>query len=96
MAEPPALPPRLPFDSDVQLDPTLLTAHAGGPRVIELFRRLGAAPTVNEQVRSNQRQRGLTPAQWGETLIALWAAGGDRGQDLQTLRADTALATVVG
>lgn len=41
---------------------------------------------MQEQVRIKQRQRGLTPAQWVETLRALWTAGGDRCQDLQTLR----------
>lgn len=95
MPETPAANVRLPFDIDDQIDPTLLTAHAGVPLVIELFRRLGAAQIVNEQVRIKQRQRGLTPAQLVETLIALWAAGGDRCQDLQTLRADAALATLL-
>ena len=56
----------------------------GGPLVIELFRRVGAAQVVNDQVRINQRQRGLMPTQLVEALIALWAAGGDRCQDLQT------------
>lgn len=92
----PAANVRLPFDIDDQIDPTLLTAHAGGPLVIELFRRLGPAQIVKEQVRIKQRQRGLTPAQLVETLIALWAAGGERCQDLQTLRADAALATLLG
>jgi hypothetical protein len=96
MPETPAANVRLPFDIDDQIDPTLLTAHAGVPLVMELFRRLGAAQIVNEQVRIKQRQRGLTPAQLVETLIALWAAGGERCQDLQTLRADTALATLLG
>ncbi len=87
---------RLPFDIDDQIDPTLITAHAGVPLVIELFRRVGAAQIVNEQVRIKRRQRGLTPAQLVETLIALWVAGGERCQDLQPLRADAALATLVG
>ncbi len=87
---------RLPFDIDDQIDPTLLTAHAGVPLVIELFRCLGAAQVVNEQVRIKQRQRGLTPAQLVETLMALWAAGGDRCQDLADLASDAALATLVG
>ena len=87
---------RLPFEIDHRIDPGLITAHAGVPLVIELFRRVGAAQVVNAQVRIKQRQRGLTPAQLVETLIALWAAGGDRCQDLQTLRADTALATLLG
>lgn len=96
MPETPSAHARLPFDIDDQIDPTLITAHAGVPLVIELFRRVGAAQVVNEQVRIKQRQRGLTPAQLVETLLALWVAGGDRCQDLQTLRADVALATLVG
>jgi len=96
MPETPSLPVRLPFEIDDQIDPTRITAHAGVPLVIELFRRVGAAQVINEQVRIKQRQRGLTAAQLVETLIALWTAGGDRCQDLQTLRADVALATLLG
>ena len=96
MSEPPTLPARLPFEIDDRIDPTLLTAHAGVPLVSELFRHVGAAQVVNDQVRIKQRRRGLLPAQLVETRIALWAAGGDRCQDLQTLRADTALATLLG
>jgi len=96
MPETPCANVRLPFDIDDQIDPTLITAHAGVPLVIELFRRVGAAQIVNEQVRIKRRQRGLTPAQLVETLLALWVAGGERCQDLQPLRADAALATLVG
>lgn len=96
MSETPSTNARRPFDIDDQIDPTLITAHAGVPLVIELFRRLGVAQVVNEQVRINQRQRGLTAAQLVEPLMALWAAGGDRCQDLQTLRADAALAALLG
>lgn len=55
MPETPSANARLPFDIDDQIDPTLLTAHAGVPLVIALFRRLGAAQLVNEQVRIQQR-----------------------------------------
>ena len=96
MPEAPSANVRLPYEIDDQIDPALITAHAGVPLVIELFRRVGAAEVVNAQVRVKQRQRGLTPAQLVETLIALWVAGGDRCQDLQPLRADTALATLLG
>ncbi len=88
--------PQLPFEIADRIAPGLITAHAGVPLVIELFRRVGAAQIVNGQVRIKQRQRGLTPAQLVETLIALWAAGGDRCQDLQTLHADIALAALLG
>lgn len=87
---------RLPFDICDWIDPTLMTAHAGVPLVLKLFRRVGVAQVVNHQVRIKQRQRGLAPAQLVETLIALWTAGGDRCQDLQTLRAGVALATWLG
>lgn len=42
MPGPPAANVRLPFDIDDQIDPTLVTAHAGVPLVIELFRHVGA------------------------------------------------------
>src|SRR5690606_6524166 len=76
--------------------PSLVTAHAGVPLVIELFRRVGAAQVIHAEVRIKQRQRGLTSAQLVETLVALWAAGGDRCQALTTLRADAALAALLG
>lgn len=69
---------RLPFEIDDRIDPRLVTAHAGVPLVIELFRRVGAAQVINAQVRLKQRQRGLTSAQLMETLIAWWTEGGDR------------------
>jgi hypothetical protein len=96
MPETPSANVRLPFDIEDRIAPTLLTAHAGVPLVIELFRRVGAAQIVTEQVRIKRRQRGLTAAQLVETLIALWVAGGDRCQDLQTVRADATLATLLG
>jgi len=38
----------------------------------------------------------VLPAQLVEPLIALWVAGGDRCQDLKTLRGDAALAALLG
>jgi hypothetical protein len=64
--------------------------------VIELFRQLGVAQTVDCHVVVKQRQRGLPPSQLVESLVALWASGGDRCQDLTTLREDQALATLLG
>ncbi|MEX5215663.1 MAG: IS1380 family transposase [Nitrospiraceae bacterium] len=90
------MPEPLPFEIDERIDPRLVTAHAGVPLVIELFRRVGAAQVIHAEVRIKQRQRGLTSAQLVETLVALWAAGGDRCQDLTTLRADAALAALLG
>ncbi|MDH4098874.1 MAG: hypothetical protein OEV17_06210 [Nitrospira sp.] len=64
MPETPPATTRLPFEIDAQIDPTLITAHAGVPLVIELFRRLGVAQVVNAQVRIKQRQRGCCRRSW--------------------------------
>jgi hypothetical protein len=88
--------PRLPFEIDAAIDPSLVTGRAGVPLVIELFRHLGAAATIDAEVTVKQRQRGLRPAQLVESLIALWVSGGDRCQDLTTLREDHALASLLG
>ena len=88
--------PRLPFEIDDTIDPTLVTGRAGVPVVIELFRQLGIAQALDTAVPIKQRQRGLRPAQLVESLVALWVSGGDRCQDLTTLREDHALATLLG
>ncbi len=54
--------PRLPFEIDDTIDPTLVTGRAGVPLVIELFRQLGVAQTIDAHVAIKQRQRGLPPA----------------------------------
>ena len=86
----------MPFEIDDAVDPTLVTGRAGVPLVIELFRQLGVAATIDAEVAVKQRQRGLPPSQLVESLIALWTSGGDRCQDLTTLREDQALATLLG
>jgi hypothetical protein len=88
--------PRLPFEIDDAIDPTLVTGRAGVPLAIELFRHLGVAATIDAQVVVKQRQRGLQPSQLAESLIALWTSGGDRCQDLTPLREDRALAQLLG
>ena len=88
--------PRLPFEIDDAIDPTLVTGRAGVPLVIELFRQLGVAQAIDAHVAVKQRQRGLPPSELVESLIVLWASGGDRCQDLATLREDQALATLLG
>jgi hypothetical protein len=92
----PETSPQLPFVIDDAIDPTLVTGRAGVPLVLELFRQLGVAQTINTHVAVKQRQRGLLPSQFVESLVALWVSGGDRCQDLTTLREDQALATLLG
>ena len=92
----PEMSPRLPFEIDDAIDPSLVTSRAGVPLVIELFRHLGVAQAIDAHVAVKQRQRGLPPSQLVESLVALWTSGGDRCQDLTTLREDEALATLLG
>ena len=92
---PETTPEPLPFDIDDRIDPTLVTAHAGVPLLIELFRRVGVAQMVNAQVGQTTSAR-LDAGPVGGDADALCAAGGDRCQDLQTLRADAALANLLG
>jgi hypothetical protein len=54
--------PRLPFEIDDAVDPSFVTGRAGVPLVIELFRQLGVAATINAEVALKQRQRGLPPS----------------------------------
>jgi Transposase DDE domain group 1 len=87
---------RLPFELDQRAETGALTAHGGVPLVIEAFRVSGAAAVVDERVSIKRRQRGLTPSQLVEGLFSLWAAGGERCDDLTVLRDDAALALLLG
>jgi hypothetical protein len=87
---------RLPFELDGRAEAGTLTAHAGVPLLIEAFRASGAAAVVDASVVIKSRKRGLTPAQLVEGLFSLWAAGGERCEDLAPLREDAALAMLLG
>ena len=86
----------LPFELDAEVDSSLLTAHAGVPLLVELFRSSGAAAVVDERVTIKQRRRGLKASELVESLVALWAAGGERCEDLNRLREDAGLAELLG
>jgi hypothetical protein len=87
---------RLPFELDERAEAAALTAHGGVPLLIEAFRVSGAAAMVDERVAIKRRKRGLTPSQLVEGLFSLWAAGGERCDDLAPLREDAALALLLG
>jgi hypothetical protein len=87
---------RLPFELDQRVDAGFITAHSGVPLLIEAFRVSGAAAVLDERVVIKRRQRGLSPSQLVEGLFALWAAGGERCEDLAQLREDAALALLLG
>ena len=81
---------------DEQIEETAITAHAGAPLVIEYFRSCGAAAVIDEAASTKRRQRGLRASELAEGLLALWAAGGDRCEDLDAFREDEALAQLLG
>jgi Transposase DDE domain group 1 len=87
---------RLPFELDQRAETGFITAHSGVPLVIEAFRTSGAAAVLDTGVVIKRRKRGLTPSQLVEGLFSLWAAGGERCDDLASLREDTALALLLG
>ncbi|MFZ1413897.1 MAG: IS1380 family transposase, partial [Defluviicoccus sp.] len=87
---------RLDFEIDTRLETGLLTAHAGVAGLIEAFRQTGAAAVIDRDVQLKQRKRGLGASEMVESLLALWAAGGERAEDLDRLRCDEALATLLG
>jgi hypothetical protein len=87
---------RLPFELDERVEEGLLTAHAGAPLVIEYFQTSGAAAVLEREASTKQRRRGLGAAAMAESLFALWATGGERCEDLEELRADRALAELLG
>ena len=91
-----AVQTRLPFELDGRAETGLITASGGVPLLIETFRVSGAAAIVDERVSIKGRKRGLPPAALVEGLFALWAAGGERCEDLDPLRGDAALAILLG
>lgn len=89
-------PTRLAFELDHRPLDGWHTAHAGVPLLIEAFRTSGAGAALDEKVVIKQRKRGLEPSRMTESLLALWACGGERCEDLDALRADGALGVLLG
>lgn len=86
----------LPFELDVRAETAALTAYGGVPLLIEAFRASGAAAVLDAAVVVKRRQRGLATSELVEGLLALWASGGERCEDLAQLREDAALALLLG
>lgn len=87
---------RLPFEVDSKVDDSLITAHAGVPLMIELYRSLSLAALTDSEVSVKQRDRGLKVSEMVESFFALWVCGGDRCEDFRNLREDAALAKLIG
>lgn len=87
---------RLPFEVDSKVDDSLITAHAGVPLAVELFRSLGLSALTDAEVALKQRDRGLKVSALLESFFALWLCGGDRCEDFRRLREDVALSKLIG
>src|ERR1700752_4378510 len=87
---------RLDFEIDSELETGLITGHAGVPGLIEAFRQTGTAAVIDREIQLKSRKRGLSAAEMAESLFALWAAGGERAEDLDQFRQDKALALLLG
>jgi len=87
---------RLDFEIDVELETGLITGHAGVPGLIEAFRQTGTAAVIDREVKLKSRRRGLSASAMVESLLAMWAAGGERTEDLDQFRQDKALAMLLG
>ena len=64
---------RLNFEIDTELEPSLVTARAGIPSLIEVFRLTGAAAAVDRSVKVKARKRGLSASET-ESFFALWTS----------------------
>ena len=87
---------RLNFEIDSEIEPSLITARAGLPSLIEAYRLSGTAAVVADKIKFKTRQRGLAPSEMVESFLALWAAGGERAEDFDHFRQDKALCELIG
>jgi hypothetical protein len=87
---------RLDYELDVEVGIGAVTAHGGVPALVEHFRSSGAAAAVDGAVSFKKRKRGLTASQTVESLLALWAAGGEPCEDLDRLRGEDGLSLLLG
>lgn len=89
-------PIRLPFELDPKLDDSLITAYAGLPLVVEMFRSTGGAAETDRVLRHKKKFLGLTPSEMLESVFCLWASGGERCEDFENFRTDRALTALIG
>ena len=87
---------RLDFEIDVELETGLITGHAGVPGLIEAFRQTRTAAVIDREIKLKSRKRGLSVSEMVESLLAMWAAGGERAEDLDQFRQDKAVALLLG
>jgi hypothetical protein len=62
----------------------------------ELENGLITGTVIDREIQLKSRRRGLSPSETAESLLALWAAGGERAEDLDQFRQDKALTLLLG
>lgn len=87
---------RLDFELDHEIGIGPVTGHGGVPALIEHFRVSGAASIVEAEVSYKRRKRGLSSSEMVESLLALWACGGEPCEDLEQLRDGDGLPLLLG
>ena len=86
----------LPLDIDPNPTEEKLTAWGGAALLVQAIRSLDVPGSAERHVRIKQRQRGLSEAEYVESLVVLHALGGDCVDDLNRLREDAGIAAVLG
>jgi hypothetical protein len=81
----------LPFQLIQDTSTVLITSFGGIPLVMETFRALGLAQSIQKHLPLLQRQGKYREADYIESFISLFAAGGDCVDDVEKLRADEGL-----
>ena len=87
---------RFDFELDYESGFGPVTAHGGVPVLLEYFRSSGAASIVDRDISFKRRKRGLSSSEMVESLLALWACGGEPCEDLEQLRGGDGLPLVLG
>ena len=84
----------LPFQYEVEERATGMTALAGLPVYLDLFRAMGLTPSIGRHVRVRPEQ-GWTGAEVVSALVLLNLAGGESVEDLGILEADEGFCQVM-
>ena len=81
----------LPFQLIQDASKVLITSFGGVPLVMETFRALGLAESIQRHLCFLKRQSKYREADYIESFVSLFAAGGNCVDDLQRLRGDEGL-----
>jgi hypothetical protein len=84
----------LPFQLIQDGSKVLVTSFGGLPLVMETFRSLGVAQSIKKHLRLHQREGKYQEADYIESFVSVFAAGGDCVDDFEILRQDEGLKKV--